>query len=249
MVKAGIIDPAKVTRSALQNAASIAGMLLTTECIVTDIPEKKDGPAGGGGGGMGGGMGGMGGMGPSTYDRIADCTNAARRPRGRLVRLPARPCTTHGHLAEWRHAQGRFRLLHRLRGQHGHRGRAPAAEVRPARAPQLAEAGLFKRRSAAALFDGDRRDLEVLALYNARTAHPVGPWRSSRGSSALRRSRGGDEGHGRLRGATVELDPRGAAAAPADHPRELEEWIEHGLRRARPGRGDRFPEPPSRRGS
>jgi chaperonin GroEL len=59
MVKAGIIDPAKVTRSALQNAASIAGMLMTTECIVTDIPEKKEQPAGGPGGG---GMGGMGGM-------------------------------------------------------------------------------------------------------------------------------------------------------------------------------------------
>ncbi len=59
MMKAGIIDPAKVTRSALQNAASIAGLLLTTECAITDIPEKKA-PAGGGGGG--GGMGGMGGM-------------------------------------------------------------------------------------------------------------------------------------------------------------------------------------------
>ncbi len=59
MVKAGIIDPAKVTRSALQNAASIAGMFLTTEAVVTDIP-KKDEPAMGGGG-MGGGMGGMGG--------------------------------------------------------------------------------------------------------------------------------------------------------------------------------------------
>jgi chaperonin GroEL len=58
LVKAGIIDPAKVTRSALQNAASIAGMLLTTEAIVTDIPEKKDAPMPGGGGGMGG-MGGM----------------------------------------------------------------------------------------------------------------------------------------------------------------------------------------------
>jgi chaperonin GroEL len=57
LVKAGIIDPAKVTRSALQNAASIAGMLLTTEAIVTDIPEKKEPPAPGGGG-----MGGMGGM-------------------------------------------------------------------------------------------------------------------------------------------------------------------------------------------
>jgi chaperonin GroEL len=58
MMKAGIIDPAKVTRSALQNAASIAGLLLTTECAVTDLPEKKA-PAGGG---AGGGMGGMGGM-------------------------------------------------------------------------------------------------------------------------------------------------------------------------------------------
>ncbi|MCX7031583.1 MAG: chaperonin GroEL [Spirochaetes bacterium] len=58
LVKKGIIDPAKVTRSALQNAASIAAMLLTTECIVTDIPEKKESSAGGPGGGMGG-MGGM----------------------------------------------------------------------------------------------------------------------------------------------------------------------------------------------
>ena len=41
MVKAGIVDPAKVTRSALQNAASIAGMLLTTEAVVADIPEKN----------------------------------------------------------------------------------------------------------------------------------------------------------------------------------------------------------------
>ncbi|MBI5221627.1 MAG: chaperonin GroEL [Candidatus Magasanikbacteria bacterium] len=59
MVKAGIIDPTKVTRSALQNAASIAGMFLTTEAIVTDIPKKEEPmpPMGGGGmGGMGGGM-------------------------------------------------------------------------------------------------------------------------------------------------------------------------------------------------
>ncbi|TMC39645.1 MAG: chaperonin GroEL, partial [Chloroflexi bacterium] len=41
MVKAGIVDPTKVTRSALQNAASIAAMLLTTEALVSDIPEKK----------------------------------------------------------------------------------------------------------------------------------------------------------------------------------------------------------------
>ena len=61
MIKAGIIDPAKVTRSALQNAASIAGMFLTTEAVVTDIPKKEEPmpPMGGGMGGMGGGMGGM----------------------------------------------------------------------------------------------------------------------------------------------------------------------------------------------
>jgi len=58
MVKAGIIDPAKVTRSALQHAASVASLLLTTECAITDIPEKKEAPAMPGGGGMGG-MGGM----------------------------------------------------------------------------------------------------------------------------------------------------------------------------------------------
>ena len=45
MIKAGIVDPAKVTRTALQNAASIAGLVLTTEALVTDIPEKKDAPA------------------------------------------------------------------------------------------------------------------------------------------------------------------------------------------------------------
>jgi chaperonin GroEL len=60
MVRAGIVDPTKVVRSALQNAASIASLLLTTQCVVTDIPEKKEEPAGHGGGmGMGGGMGGM----------------------------------------------------------------------------------------------------------------------------------------------------------------------------------------------
>jgi chaperonin GroEL len=63
MMKAGIIDPAKVTRSALQNAASIASLLLTTEALVADIPEEKPMPMpggpGGGMGGMGGGMPGM----------------------------------------------------------------------------------------------------------------------------------------------------------------------------------------------
>jgi chaperonin GroEL len=62
LVKAGVVDPKKVTRSALQNAASIAGLLLTTECLITDAPEKEKAPAGGGGHG-GGGMGDMGGMG------------------------------------------------------------------------------------------------------------------------------------------------------------------------------------------
>jgi chaperonin GroEL len=54
MFEAGIVDPAKVTRSALQNAASIAGMVLTTECIVVDKPEPKDAAAAGAGAGMGG---------------------------------------------------------------------------------------------------------------------------------------------------------------------------------------------------
>jgi chaperonin GroEL len=59
MVKSGIIDPAKVTRSAVQNAASIAAMILTTEALVTDIPEPKSAmPTGGGDMGMSG-MGGM----------------------------------------------------------------------------------------------------------------------------------------------------------------------------------------------
>ena len=61
MIQAGIIDPAKVTRTALQNAASIAGLMITTEALVSDIPEEEKAPAmpmGGGGmpGGMGGGM-------------------------------------------------------------------------------------------------------------------------------------------------------------------------------------------------
>ncbi|MFM7760132.1 MAG: chaperonin GroEL [Burkholderiaceae bacterium] len=58
MVEMGVLDPAKVTRSALQNAASIAGLMLTTDCMVSELVEDK--PAAGGGGG---GMGGMGGMG------------------------------------------------------------------------------------------------------------------------------------------------------------------------------------------
>jgi len=58
MFEAGIIDPVKVTRSALQNAASVAGLFLTTEAVITDKPEKDKAPAG-----MPGGMGDMGGMG------------------------------------------------------------------------------------------------------------------------------------------------------------------------------------------
>jgi len=49
MFKAGIVEPAKVTRSALQNAASIAALFLTTEAVVADKPEKAAAPAGGGG--------------------------------------------------------------------------------------------------------------------------------------------------------------------------------------------------------
>ncbi len=50
LVASGVIDPTKVTRSALQNAASIAGLMLTTEAMIAEIPEKKAAPAGGPGG-------------------------------------------------------------------------------------------------------------------------------------------------------------------------------------------------------
>jgi chaperonin GroEL len=59
LVEAGVIDPTKVTRTALQNAASIASLMLTTEALVSEVPEKEDkhaGPPAGGPGGMGGGM-------------------------------------------------------------------------------------------------------------------------------------------------------------------------------------------------
>jgi chaperonin GroEL len=59
MIKAGIIDPTKVVRLALQDAASVAGLLVTTEAMVTERPKKESVPAMPGGGG---GMGGMGGM-------------------------------------------------------------------------------------------------------------------------------------------------------------------------------------------
>ncbi len=64
LMEAGIIDPAKVVRTAVQNAASVAGLLLTTSCLITEIPKKEEpgpGPGGEGMEGMGGGMGGMGG--------------------------------------------------------------------------------------------------------------------------------------------------------------------------------------------
>ncbi len=64
MLVAGIIDPTKVTRSALQNASSVASLMLTTEVMITELPEEK---GGGMPGGMPGGMGGMGGMGGGMY--------------------------------------------------------------------------------------------------------------------------------------------------------------------------------------
>jgi chaperonin GroEL len=57
LVKAGVLDPTKVVRTALQNAGSIAALMLTTEALVAEIPEKKEAPMGGGG--HGGGMEGM----------------------------------------------------------------------------------------------------------------------------------------------------------------------------------------------
>ncbi len=60
MLTMGILDPTKVTRTALQNAASVAGLMITTEAMVAELPQEEKGAAGGGG--MGGGMGGMGGM-------------------------------------------------------------------------------------------------------------------------------------------------------------------------------------------
>ena len=58
MIEMGILDPTKVTRTALQNASSVAGLMLTTECMVAETPKEESA-----GGGMPGGMGGMGGMG------------------------------------------------------------------------------------------------------------------------------------------------------------------------------------------
>ena len=62
LLKAGVIDPTKVVRTALQNAASVSGLLLTTEAMIADKPEEAGAGGGGMPGGMPGGMGGMGGM-------------------------------------------------------------------------------------------------------------------------------------------------------------------------------------------
>ncbi len=62
LIKAGILDPTKVVRIALQNAASVASLMLTTEAVVTEKPEDKSAAPPMPPGGMGGGMGGMGGM-------------------------------------------------------------------------------------------------------------------------------------------------------------------------------------------
>ena len=67
LVKAGVIDPTKVVRTALQNAASVSALLLTTEAMIAEKPEPKKAGGGGGGGGMPG-MGGMGGMGGGDMD-------------------------------------------------------------------------------------------------------------------------------------------------------------------------------------
>ena len=61
LIEMGVLDPAKVTRAALQYAASVAGLMLTTDCMIAELP-KEDAPAMPGAGGMGGGMGGMDGM-------------------------------------------------------------------------------------------------------------------------------------------------------------------------------------------
>ena len=61
MIQMGIIDPTKVTRAALQNACSVAGLMVTTEAMIAESPKDPE-PAPAAGGGMEGGMGGMGGM-------------------------------------------------------------------------------------------------------------------------------------------------------------------------------------------
>ena len=58
LLEMGVVDPTKVTRTALENAASVSGLLLTTQTVIVDMPEPES-PMGGGGGGMGGMSGGM----------------------------------------------------------------------------------------------------------------------------------------------------------------------------------------------
>ena len=62
MIKAGIIDPTKVVRTALQDASSVASLMTTTECVITELPAEPSAGGAGGGRGGGGGMGGMDGM-------------------------------------------------------------------------------------------------------------------------------------------------------------------------------------------
>jgi TCP-1/cpn60 chaperonin family protein len=88
IVEMGILDPTKVTRAALQNAASIAGLMITTEAMVAEAPKKESAPAGGGHD-HGGGMGGMGGMDFYTYPlalargstRIASYSHVPQAPQ------------------------------------------------------------------------------------------------------------------------------------------------------------------------
>ena len=89
MVKAGVIDPAKVTKTALINAASIAGLMLTTEAMVAEIKEKDKGGMPGGGGGMGGRFGAGSGVSARLTGRYR-CGTKVRVPRDRLT-LVLRP--------------------------------------------------------------------------------------------------------------------------------------------------------------
>ena len=89
LLKAGVIDPAKVTRAALQNAASIAGLLLTTEALVADKPEPPGRRHAGGGGGMGG-MGGMGDDVRRSFCRLSPRISAVRDDNPSVRYRPAR---------------------------------------------------------------------------------------------------------------------------------------------------------------
>ena len=94
MMEMGVLDPTKVTRTALQNASSVAGLMLTTECMVADLPEDK-GPSMPPGGG---GMGGMGGHGllipspsllrrsPAECGAFCHCTRRSTRGEGDNLR-------------------------------------------------------------------------------------------------------------------------------------------------------------------